>query len=94
VLGAPAPATGENAVRINPLPTAPPPSLKRKILVIRVAPKTPVAGTTTGTTTGATTGTAGSQGDTPGASTTTTRGTDRKNSSTDPAQNSASGATH
>jgi outer membrane murein-binding lipoprotein Lpp len=86
VLGAPAPATGENAVRINPLPSAPPPSLKRKILVIRVAPKTPAAGTTAGM--------AGSQGDTPGASTTTTRGTDRKNSSTDPAQNSASGATH
>jgi hypothetical protein len=87
VLGAPAAATGADAVRINPLPTPAPPSLKRKILVIRVAPKTPPAGTTTTTTT---TG-SGSQGDTPGTSTTSTRAGDRKNSTINSSQ---SGATH
>jgi hypothetical protein len=80
VLGAPAPATGENSVRINPLPTQAPPSLKRKVVVIKVRPKT----TTTTTT--------GSQADTRGASTAQTGGGDRKNSTNQPA--GQSGATH
>jgi outer membrane murein-binding lipoprotein Lpp len=91
VLGAPAAATSADAVRINPLPTPAPPSLKRKVLVIRVAPKTPPAGTTTPGTTAGTTAAAGSQADTPGTSTTSTRGGDRKNTTTDSSQ---SGATH
>ena len=41
VLGVPAPASGENAVRINPLPTPAPPSLKRRTIVVKVPPTTP-----------------------------------------------------
>jgi hypothetical protein len=79
VLGAPAPATGENAVRINPLPTPAPPSLKRKVLVIKVAPKTPAAPATTAGT--------GSRADTRGASTAQGGAGDRKNSTNPSAQN-------
>jgi hypothetical protein len=80
VLGAPTPATGENSIRINPLPTPAPPSLKRKTVVIKIRPK---AGATTAT---------GSQADTRGASTAQTSGGDRKNSTNQPA--GQSGATH
>lgn len=38
VLGAPAAATSEDAVRINPLPTPPPASLKQKRVVIKIRP--------------------------------------------------------
>jgi hypothetical protein len=38
VLGVPAAATGDNAVRINPLPTPAPKSLKRKTIVVKVPP--------------------------------------------------------
>ena len=80
VLGAPTAATGADAVRINPLPAPAPRSLKRRTVVIKVAPKT-----TTGTTA------TGSQADTRGASTATGRPGDRKDTSTRSAQ---SGATH
>lgn len=82
VLGAPAPATGENAVRINPLPTPAPPSLRQKTVVIKVAPKVPstTAGTTSGTA-------AGSQADTRGASTAQSGAGDRKNSTNQSSQN-------
>jgi hypothetical protein len=84
VLGDPTPATPDNAVRINPLPTPAPASLKRKVLVIKVAPKT------TTQTNGQTT--TGSQADTRGASTTQPSGGDRKNSTTN--STAQSGATH
>ena len=38
VLGVPIPAKGDDAVRINPLPTPAPPSLKRKTIVVKVQP--------------------------------------------------------
>jgi hypothetical protein len=75
VLGTPAPATSENSVRINPLPTPAPPSLKRKTVVIKVAPRT--------------TTTTGSQADTRGASTPATRGGDRKNNTNESGQSGA-----
>jgi len=75
VLGAPAPATGENSVRINPLPTPAPPSLRRKTVVVKVAPQT--------------TSTAGSQADTRGTSTAQTRGGDRKNNTNESDQSGA-----
>ena len=75
VLGAPAPATGENSVRINPLPTPAPPSLRRKTVVVKVAPQT--------------TSTAGSQADTRGTSAAQTRGGDRKNTTTESDQSGA-----
>jgi hypothetical protein len=40
VLGAPVAATGEDAVRINPLPTPKPPALKQKTVVVKVRPTT------------------------------------------------------
>jgi hypothetical protein len=72
VLGTPGPATGDNAVRINPLPTKAPPALQRKTVVIKVAPKT----------------TTGSQADTRGSSTTQTPGSDKKNSTNQSASES------
>ena len=80
VLGRPGAATGENAVRINPLPASAPASLKRKTVVIKVRPKATPASTT------------GSQADTRASSTTQTRGDGRKNSTTQ--STAQSGATH
>jgi hypothetical protein len=84
VLGAPTPATGQDAVRINPLPKPAPASLKPKTVIIRVAPKstTAVAGQ----------GTAGSAADTRGASAAAGRGDGRKSSTNESA--AQSGATH
>jgi hypothetical protein len=75
VLGTPTPATVGDAVRINSLPPTKPESLKRKVLVIRVPATT----------------TRGSQADTRGSSTATTREGDKKKASNAPAD---SGATH
>jgi hypothetical protein len=84
VLGQPAPATGANAVRINPLPTPAPPSLKRKTVVIKVKPTTPAgADSASGT---------GSLADTRGTSTAAGAGGDRKGSTTE--STPQSGATH
>jgi len=76
VLGNPTPATPDEAVRINPLPSQLPPSVRQKKIIVK-APVTAGArapGTTTGTTTGT------SRTDTPGTSTTGTREGDRKKS--------------
>jgi hypothetical protein len=62
VLGAPVAATGEDAVRINPLPTPKPPALKQKTVVVKVAPTTAT----------------GSRADTRGSSTAQTGQGDRK----------------
>jgi len=75
VLGTPAPATSDNSVRINPLPTPAPPALKRKTVVVKVP-----ARTTTPT---------GSQADTRGASTPPARGGDRKNNTNESGQSGA-----
>ncbi len=75
VLGTPAPATSDNSVRINPLPTPAPPSLKRKTVVVKVPAKT--------------TTTTGSQADTRGASTPPARGGDRKNNTNESGQSGA-----
>jgi type II secretory pathway pseudopilin PulG len=40
VLGAPLPATGADAVRINPMPTPKPPALKQRTVVVKVPPTT------------------------------------------------------
>jgi len=80
VLGKPGPATLENSVRINALPTPAPPSLKRKTVVIKV-PRNPASADATG-----------SQADTRGTSTAQTPGSDRKNSTNQSAPQS--GATH
>lgn len=86
VLGTAQPATTDGSVRINPLPTPTPNSLKRK--VIRVPAKKTAANTTSTTSSAGTT--KNQPGDTRSSSTGTTQGTGRKkgNASSD------SGATH
>jgi cell division protein FtsL len=74
ILGTPAPATLENAVRINPLPAPRPDSLKQKIRVVKVPAKT----------------TGGSQADTRGSSTATTRESGRKKANAPAADSGAS----
>ena len=69
VLGNPTPATVGDSVRINPLPSRKPASLKRKTIIVKV----PSATTPDRATTSATSGT-----DTPGTSTTGEREGDRK----------------
>jgi hypothetical protein len=79
VLGAPVPATGEDAVRINPLPTPKPASLKQKTVIVKVpAKKVQGAQTTSGA-------------DTRASSTAGSREGDRKKGN---APASESGATH
>jgi hypothetical protein len=68
VLGNPTPATVGDAVRINPLPTPKPDSLKRKIRVVKVPAKT----------------SAGSQADTRASSTAQTPEGDRKKAGNEP----------
>jgi type II secretory pathway pseudopilin PulG len=80
VLGAPIPATGEDAVRINPLPTPKPPALKQKTVVVKVPPTTQRAPL------------AGSRADTRGSSTTQTGQGDRKSDTN--AAGAQSGASH
>ena len=84
VLGAPVPATGADAVRINPLPTPKPASLKQKTIIIKVPAKKAAAGSQAGSL-------AGSPGDTRGSSTSGTREGDRQGGNASQAQ---SGATH
>jgi hypothetical protein len=79
ILGVPAAATGADAVRINPLPTPKPASLKRKTVIVKVP-----AATTPGSA-------AGSRGDTRGSSTAAGPRGDRKMGNAPAAQ---SGATH
>jgi hypothetical protein len=82
VLGNPTPATPDEAVRINSLPTVKPPEIRPQRVIVR--PKQPVPGT------GATT----SGTDTPAASTAAARGGDRKRASTsDPDRAADPGAT-
>jgi hypothetical protein len=76
ILGKPTPATPDEAVRINSLPPGMPPSIKQKILFVKAKP--------TATTT--------SSADTPGTSTTGTRGGGRKKANTN--KSADSGATH
>ena len=73
VLGAPAPATGQDAVRINPLPTPKPASLKQKTVIVRVPAKS----------------IRGSEADTRGSSTAGTREGDRKNNNASAPQSGA-----
>jgi len=73
VLGNPTPATVGDAVRLNPLPSKKPASLKRKTIIVKV----PSATTPDRATTSATSGT-----DTPGTSTTGAREGGRKKANT------------
>ena len=73
VLGNPTPATVGDSVRINPLPSRKPASLKRKTIIVKV----PSATTPERATTSATSGT-----DTPGTSTTGEREGGRKKANT------------
>jgi hypothetical protein len=80
VLGNPTPATPAEAVRINPLPSRLPASVRQKKIIVKVPVATGAGAPATGPATdpGTTTGT--SRADTPGASTTGTREGDRKKS--------------
>ena len=70
VLGNPTPATVGDTVRLNPLPSRRPTSMKRKTIIVKVpSASTPGAGTTSGT-------------DTPGTSTTGEREGGRKKANT------------
>ena len=82
VLGTPAAATPDNAVRINPLPTPKPASLRQKTVIIKVRPKMQAAQQT------------GSRADTRGSSTAATPGGGRTGGSNAPAAAAQSGATH
>jgi len=94
VMGRPTPATPADAVRVNPLPSPLPPSIKRKTVIVRVPATTanrrgaaPTAGTAAGTSTSPT--------DTPATSTTRTQEGDRKRGSTgNSTQAPDSGASH
>ncbi len=77
VLGNPTPATVGDTVRVNPLPSRKPASLKRKTIIVKVPTATTPGAGTTSSTSGATSGT-----DTPGTSTTVERENGRKKANT------------
>jgi hypothetical protein len=73
VLGNPTPATVGDSVRVNPLPSKRPASLKRKTIIVKVPAATTPGAATASTTSGT---------DTPGTSTTDQREGGRKKAST------------
>lgn len=73
VLGNPTPATVGDTVRVNPLPSKKPESLKRKTIIVKVPAATTPGGETASSTSGA---------DTPGTSTTGEREGGRKKANT------------
>ncbi len=86
VLGTPTPAIPADAVRINPLPSKLPASLKPKTVIVRVKPKPPITSTVTSSGT--------SPNDTRGASTTRTGESGRNKANTGTTTSADSGATH